>query len=120
MSKKTTRNSMRIKRHKRARRNLIGTAVRPRLSVYRSNKNIFAQLIDDINGETLASASTLEEGSVKETRGNKEGAKAVGEVLAKRALEKDIKKVVFDRSGYRFHGRIKALADAAREAGLEF
>ncbi len=120
MINKTSRNTMRKKRHLRARKTLVGTPQRPRLSVYRSNRNIFAQLIDDISGETLAAASTLDKDSKKETNSNKEGATFVGELLAKRALEKDIKKVVFDRSGYRYHGRIKALAEAARTAGLEF
>lgn len=120
MINKISRNEMRKKRHLRARQTLIGTAQRPRLSVYRSNKNIYAQLIDDINGKTLAAASTLEKDSNKETLSNKEGAKVVGEMIAKRALEKEIKKVVFDRSGYRYHGRIKVLAEAARTAGLQF
>jgi len=120
MINKLSRNKMRQKRHLRARKTLVGTALRPRLSVYRSNKNIFAQLIDDVNGETLVAASTLETDSNKETQSNKEGAKVVGELIAKRAQEKDVKKVVFDRSGYRYHGRIKALAEAARTAGLEF
>ncbi len=120
MINKRTRNEMRKKRHGRARRTLFGTPVRPRLSIYRSNKNIYAQLIDDVNGETLASASTLETDAVEANRANKEGAKAVGQVLAQRALKKDIERVVFDRSGYRYHGRIKALAEAVREAGLEF
>ena len=120
MINKKTRNEMRKQRHRRARMDLVGTPLRPRLSVYRSNKNIYAQLIDDVNGETLASASTIEEDAVKETRATKEGAQAVGELLAKRALEKEIKRVVFDRSGYRYHGRVKALAEAARAQGLEF
>ncbi len=120
MINKKSRNDMRKKRHLRARKTLVGTPLRPRLSVFRSNKNIYAQLIDDVNGETLVSASTMEEGSDQATSNNKEGAKTVGENLAKRALEKDIEKVVFDRSGYRYHGRIKALAEAARTAGLQF
>jgi len=120
MINKKTRNQMRKERHRRARRTLIGTPLRPRLSIHRSNKNIQAQIIDDVNGETLVSASTLEKDAVPASRGNKDGAKAVGETLAKRALEKEIDHVVFDRSGYRYHGRIRALAEAAREAGLEF
>ncbi len=120
MINKISRNQMRKKRHLRARQTLVGTALRPRLSVFRSNKHIYAQLINDVSGETLASASTLEKESATENKSNVEGATFVGENLAKRAIEKDIKKVVFDRSGYRYHRRIKALADAARSAGLEF
>ncbi len=120
MINKKPRNEMRKQRHRRARMDLVGTPLRPRLSVYRSNKNIYAQLIDDVNGETLVSASTIEEDAVKETRATKKGAQAVGELLAQRALEKEIKRVVFDRSGYRYHGRVKALAEAARAQGLEF
>lgn len=118
MINKKTKNEMRIKRHLRIRKNLFGTALRPRLSVYRSNKAIYAQLIDDVNGVTLASASSLIE--AKENGGNVEGAKIVGQKIAERALDKDIKKVVFDRSGYLYHGRVKALAESARAAGLEF
>lgn len=120
MINKRSRNSMRKKRHLRARKTLMGTPLRPRFNVYRSNKNIYAQLIDDVNGVTLASASTLEKETEQDNKSNKDGAKFVGENLAKRALDKDIKNVVFDRSGYRYHGRIKALAEAARDAGLEF
>lgn len=120
MINKKSRNAMRKKRHLRARKTLMGTPLRPRLNVYRSNKNVYAQLIDDVNGETLASASTLEQDAQQENKSNIEGAKFVGDKLAKRALDKDIKNVVFDRSGYRYHGRIKAMAEAARAAGLEF
>lgn len=104
------------------RKKVQGTAERPRLNVFRSLNNIYAQVIDDVKGVTLVSASTLD----KELKdkighgGNKESAKAVGELVAKRALEAGIKKVVFDRGGYIYHGRVKELADAAREAGLEF
>jgi large subunit ribosomal protein L18 len=95
-----------------------GTAVRPRLNVYRSLNHIYAQLIDDAKGETLLSASTL--ASKVKAGGNVAAAKEVGKLVAERAIEKGIKRVVFDRGGYLYHGRIKALADAAREAGLEF
>ncbi len=115
-----SKNEMRKKRHLRSRKTLVGTALRPRLSVFRSNKHIYAQLIDDVSGATLASSSTLEKNTDTENKANVDGAAFVGEHIAKRAVEKDIKNVVFDRSGYRYHGRIKALADAARNAGLEF
>jgi len=120
MINKKSKNEMRKKRHLRARKTLVGTPLRPRLNVFRSNKHIYAQLIDDVNGATLASASTLEKETATENKANVDGAAFVGESLAKRAIENDIKSVVFDRSGYRYHGRIKALADAARNAGLEF
>jgi large subunit ribosomal protein L18 len=112
------RNAIRQRVHFRIRQKLEGTAVRPRLNVYRSLNHIYAQIIDDHKGETLISASTLA-GKVK-TGGNVAAAKEVGKLVAERAIEKGIKKVVFDRGGYLYHGRIKALADAAREAGLEF
>lgn len=117
MIKKPDKNKKRQKRHARIRRNLSGTAQCPRLSVFRSNKNIYAQLIDDVGGVTLASASTLEEVSGESKT---EQAAAVGELIAKRALDKDIDTVVFDRGGYQYHGRVQALADAAREHGLKF
>jgi large subunit ribosomal protein L18 len=109
---------VRFKRKKRIRAKVEGTVERPRFSVFRSNKNLFAQLIDDAKGHTLVSASTLDE----EVKGGAsiEGAKTLGLMLAKRALAKKISAVVFDRSGYIYHGRIKALADAAREGGLKF
>lgn len=116
MVKKFSRNEARLARHARVRNNISGTSEKPRLNVFRSNKNIFAQLIDDVNGTTLVSASSL---SI-ENGGNIEGAKLVGKALAEKALEKGIKQVVFDRGGYLYHGRVAALADAAREAGLEF
>ena len=100
-----------------------GTAQRPRLNVYRSLNHIYTQLIDDLNGVTLASASTVShkaEGAKASAGGNIEAAKSIGKLIAEKAAEKGIKKVVFDRGGYLYHGRIKALADAAREAGLEF
>lgn len=118
MIKKISRNTLRQKRHYRIRQSLHGTSERPRLSVYRSNKNIYAQLIDDLNGVTLASASSMKDAKAKSL--TMDVAKEVGAQLAKKALDKNIKSVVFDRSGYLYHGRIKALAEAAREAGLEF
>jgi large subunit ribosomal protein L18 len=120
MIKKPTRNSGRKKRHGRVRNDLFGTQERPRLNVFRSNKNIYAQLIDDTNGTTVASASTTDEALGLAAKGNIEAAKQVGELIAKRAQDKGYKTVVFDRGGYIFHGRVKALADAARAAGLEF
>jgi len=122
MIQKPSRNELRKKRHLRVRKKVFGTPERPRLNVFRSNKHIYAQIIDDLKGHTLVSASTLD----KELRdqiengGNVEAAAKVGALVAKRALEKGITKVVFDRGGYKYHGRVKALAEAAREAGLEF
>lgn len=115
------RNASRKKRHLRIRKKIHGTAERPRLSVFRSNKHTYAQLIDDVNGQTLVSASTVDP-SLKdvENGANVEAAKKVGELIAKRAQEKGLETVVFDRGGYIYHGRIKALAEAAREAGLKF
>ena len=120
MVKQHSKNDIRVRIHTRIRRKVEGTTERPRLAVYRSTKNIYAQLIDDTAGKTVASASTQEKAAPVKTGGNLAGAKAVGELVAKRAIEKGIKKVVFDRGGYLYHGRIKALADAARAAGLEF
>ena len=122
MINKTDKNQERLVRHKRVRRKISGTASRPRLCVYRSNASIYAQIIDDENGVTLVSASTLD----KDVKANLEGkskseqAKFVGETVAKRALEKNITEVVFDRGGYIYIGRVQALADGAREAGLKF
>ena len=118
MIKKESKNVSRLKRHEKIRRTLSGTNETPRLCVFRSNTAIYAQLIDDVKGVTLVSASSMQ--LKLENGGNVEAAKAVGTELAKRALEKNIKAVVFDRGGYIYHGRVKALADAAREAGLEF
>ena len=120
MIKKVSRNEMRLERHKRIRENLHGTADRPRLNVFRSNANITAQIIDDDNGITLVSASTLEKELKITNGGNVEAAKKIGEEIAKRAKKAKITKVVFDRGGYLYHGRVKALAEAARENGLEF
>mgnify|MGYP003285563665 FL=1 len=120
MLKKIDKNTNRIKRHKRLRNHISGTAMRPRLSVFRSSKHIYAQLIDDEAGNTLLSVSTLDKSLNLENTGNIDAAKAVGESIANKAKEKGIEEVVFDRSGYVYHGKIKALADAAREAGLKF
>jgi large subunit ribosomal protein L18 len=108
--------------HQRIRQRLAGSAERPRLNVYRSLNHIYVQLIDDASGQTIAAASTAQGGKKgdKRTGGNVASAKEIGKQIAQRAQEKGIKKVVFDRGGYLYHGRIKALADAAREAGLEF
>lgn len=113
-----TRSEMRVVRHKRIRKHLKGTAERPRLAVFRSQKHIYAQLIDDSTGHTLAAASTVEKGLA--ATDTVEGAKKVGEALAKRATEKGVKAVVFDRGGFRYHGMVASLADGARSAGLEF
>ncbi|MCL2461171.1 MAG: 50S ribosomal protein L18 [Defluviitaleaceae bacterium] len=122
MIKKASRKEIREKRHYRLRRHLSGTVVKPRLAVFRSNKHIYAQVIDDVAGHTLAAASTMEkEISAKlDKTWDVNAAKAVGESVAKRALDKGITQVVFDRGGYIYHGKIQALADAAREAGLQF
>lgn len=120
MITKLDKNKVRKKRHARVRSKLSGTEARPRLNVYRSNKNIYAQLIDDEKGVTLASASTLEKELGSDANGNVAAAEKVGELIAKRAVEKGIKSVVFDRGGYLYHGRVKALAESARENGLEF
>ncbi|WP_438313543.1 50S ribosomal protein L18 [Sporosarcina sp. FA9] len=120
MITKKDRNVVRKKRHARVRTKISGTAARPRLNVYRSNKHIYAQLIDDINAVTIASASTMDKEFESGTKSNAEAAVKVGELIAKKAVEKDVKTVVFDRGGYLFHGRVKALADSARENGLEF
>lgn len=122
MITKGDKNKARLKRHLRVRKKISGTPARPRLSVYRSSKHIYAQLIDDISGTTLVSASTVDKelaGQVK-NGGNVEAARMVGELIAKRAKAKGYESVVFDRGGYLYHGRIQALADAAREAGLQF
>ncbi|MDH4169851.1 MAG: 50S ribosomal protein L18 [Acidimicrobiia bacterium] len=113
------RREQRLRRHRRVRKKVAGTAGRPRLAVYRSNRHISAQVIDDLAGTTLVSASTLESDLRTSATSNKEAASAVGTRLAERAKEAGISQVVFDRGGYRYHGRVAALADAAREAGLE-
>ena len=120
MINKKSRNEMRIERHKRVRNKISGTTEVPRLNVFRSNSNIFAQIIDDANGITLASASSIDK-ELKLTNGsNVEAAKEVGKLIAERAKKVNISKVIFDRGGYLYHGRVKALAEAARENGLEF
>lgn len=122
MISKPNKNAIRLKRHARIRNTISGTSEVPRISVFRSNKNIYAQLIDDVTGKTLASASTLDEAVKADltSTSSKEAAKKVGEALAKKALDLGIKEAVFDRSGYVYHGKIKELADGAREAGLNF
>jgi large subunit ribosomal protein L18 len=120
MITKPNRKETRLKRHRRIRRSLWGQAERPRLCVYRSNKHIYAQLVDDSKSATIACASTLDSELKVEKPWNKDSAKSVGELLAKRALEKGVKAVVFDRGGYIYHGRVAAVAEGAREAGLEF
>lgn len=122
MIKKANRSEVREKKHRRIRSRLSGTPEKPRLTVFRSNNHIYAQIIDDVAGNTIVSASTLQ-GDVKEgldKTNNVKAAAKLGEVIAKKALDNGIKTVVFDRSGYIYQGKVKALADAAREAGLEF
>ena len=119
MVNKADKNQARLKRHKRVRGKIFGTANRPRLNVFRSRSNINVQIIDDVSAQTLVSASTYEK-EFSSYGGNKEAALEIGKIIGKRALEKGIKSVVFDRGGYLFHGRVKALAQGAREAGLEF
>ncbi len=122
MINKPSRATARVKRHYRIRNHISGTAQRPRLAVFRSNKHMYAQLIDDVAGVTLVSASTMESdvASKVEFTSTVAAAAVVGEVIAKRAVEKGITEVVFDRGGFVYHGKVKALADAAREAGLQF
>ena len=117
-----SRNDRRVKRHDRARKNISGTPERPRLCVFRSNKNISAQIIDDVNGNTLVAASSLDKDLKGEMAhgGNKEAARKVGEALAKKALAKGIEEVCFDRGGFLYHGRVAELAEGAREGGLKF
>ena len=119
MIRKTEKKQIRARIHKRIRRKLAGSSERPRLAVFRSVAHIYAQVIDDSRGQTLVSASSVDKGG-KTKGGNVAAAKAIGKLVAERAKEKGIKSVVFDRGGYHYHGRVKALADAAREAGLEF
>ena len=120
MIKKVSRNDMREARHARVREKVVGTSVEPRLNVFRSNSNIFAQIIDDEKGVTLVSASSIDKELKIENGSNVEAATTVGELLAKRAKKAKITKVTFDRGGYLYHGRVEALAEAARENGLEF
>ena len=120
MIKKESRNAMRVERHARVRKDVHGTSAIPRLNVFRSNSNIFAQIIDDEEGKTLVSASSLDKDLKLKNGSNKEAAAKVGEKIANLAVKAKIKKVLFDRGGYLYHGRVEALADAARENGLEF
>ena len=117
--KQADKNKARLKRHRRVRSKIKGTSERPRLNVFRSTNNIYAQLIDDIKGITLVSASTLDK-DLNGYGGNKEAARKVGKLVAERATQKGISEVVFDRGGYIFHGRVKELAEGAREGGLKF
>ena len=119
---KESRNDKRLKRHERVRKNLYGTPEKPRLCVYRSNKNISAQIIDDVSGTTLVAASSLDKDLKAEIGygGNKEAAKKVGEAVAKKAVAKGIEEVCFDRGGFLYHGRVAELAEGAREGGLKF
>jgi len=119
MIRKSEKKEIRSRIHKRIRRKLSGTTERPRLAVFRSVAHIYAQIIDDSKGATLVSASSVDKGG-KTNGGNVAAAKAIGKLVAERAKEKGVTTVVFDRGGYQYHGRVKALADAAREAGLEF
>lgn len=122
MIRKQSRSKIRVKKHNRMRNKIQGTAQRPRLSVFRSEKHIYAQIIDDMTGTTLVAASTVEKeiASALEATSNVAAAEAVGTAIAKKAAAKGIENVVFDRGGFLYHGRVKALADAAREAGLQF
>ena len=122
MVSKKSRKEVRVKKHTRLRNRFAGTAERPRLAVYRSNKHIYAQIVDDSVGNTLAAASTVEKAAMEELEytDNVAAASYVGTLIAKRALEKGIQEVVFDRGGFIYHGKVQALADAAREAGLKF
>jgi large subunit ribosomal protein L18 len=114
-------NQVRLRIHRRIRKRLSGTGVRPRLTVFRSNKHIYAQIVDDAKGNTLAAASSLDAEAKEGAKGgNVASAKVVGQAVAQRAIDKGIRAVLFDRGGYIYHGRVKALADAAREAGLQF
>ncbi len=119
MVKKTDRKMERQRRHLRVRRKISGTAERPRLCVYRSNTNLYVQIIDDVAGNTLVAASTLDK-EIKTKHSNKEAAKELGALIAKKAADKKIETVVFDRGGYIYHGVVKELAEAAREGGLKF
>jgi len=122
MARRDSKNIIRLRVHKRIRSRVSGTAERPRLAVFRSVKHIYAQVIDDTAGHTVVAASSSEKVAAtgKSGGGNLSGAKAIGKLVAERAKDKGIKAVVFDRGGYHYHGRVKALAEAAREAGLEF
>lgn len=120
MITKPDKNTTRKKRHSRVRKNVRGTVERPRLNVFRSNQHIYAQLIDDVKGHTLTSASTKDKELSLDSTATVEAAEKVGELIAKRAADKGYQSIVFDRGGYLYHGRVKALAESARSAGLEF
>lgn len=122
MINKPNKNEIRLRKHERVRKKIKGTTERPRLNVFRSLKNIYVQIIDDTSGNTLVAASTLDEALKGKLSygGNKEAAREVGKLIGQKAIEKGIKQVVFDRGGYLYHGRIKELAEGARESGLEF
>lgn len=120
MIQKISKNTTRLRIHRRIRRKVTGTAERPRLCVFRSVKHIYAQVIDDTQGRTLASADSGGKGDARASGGNVAGAKAVGRLIAERAKAKGVEAVAFDRSGFNYHGRVKALAEAAREGGLKF
>lgn len=120
MVSKRNKAELRQKKHERLRNRFSGTPERPRLSVFRSDKHMYAQIIDDVAGNTLCAASTLDKGANLENTSNIEAAQYVGKAIAEKALAKGIKQVVFDRGGFLYHGKVQALADAAREAGLEF
>lgn len=120
MLKRIDKNVNRKARHSRVRKKISGTSERPRLTIYRSGKHIYAQIIDDVSGSTLVSASTLDKSLNLTSTHNKEAAKAVGKLIGERAMEKGIESIVYDRSGYIYHGRIKELAEGARESGLKF
>ena len=121
MAKTTSRNIIRLRKHARVRRKINGTEARPRLSVFRSSKHIYVQAVDDQNGNTIASASSLDaELKIREKGGDVDAAKAVGELIGRRLLDKGIEEAIFDRGGYAYHGRVAALADGARSAGLRF
>lgn len=120
MKKMSKRQLGRLKRKRRIKKYLSGTTERPRLAVFKSAKHLYAQVINDLLGQTLAASSSVDKELKGKVKATVEGAKEIGKLLAKRALQKGVKQVVFDRSGYRYHGQLKALADAAREAGLQF
>ena len=122
MVKQINRNKIRQRKHARVRKKIAGTAERPRMCVFRSSKHIYAQIINDIEGNTIVSASSLDAAIADKLKyaGNKDAAKEVGKLIAEKAVEKGIKKIVFDRGGFLYHGRVKELAEGARENGLEF
>jgi ribosomal protein L18, bacterial type len=120
MISKVSRADVRVKKHKRLRNHIVGTPAKPRLAVFRSNNHMYAQIIDDTVGNTLVSASTLQKDVKLDKTNDVAAAAALGTVIGKKAVEKGIKEVVFDRGGFIYHGKVKALADAAREAGLQF